>query len=242
MKPEEIYIQQVLAKLPPGPLQTQIAMELRSHIADHLERGHSVAEAIRQLGDPAALAESYLAAVPLVAAPHGRRIAAKLVDVAILVAILAVVAVPVMIATLGPGSGGPNGTQRWDWRLVEYLSRGGPFHDVWPVFAAAYVLLASVSYLVFLMTAEARTGQTIGKRMLGLRVVTETGTRISLGQAFLRQLPVFLQILMIDALFALFTDKRQRAFELLSKTRVVVAHEPPAREQVPADSPLPVAL
>jgi uncharacterized RDD family membrane protein YckC len=36
-----------------------------------------------------------------------------------------------------------------------------------------------------------------------------------------RQLPVFLQVFSIDALFVLFTDRRQRAFELLSKTRVV---------------------
>jgi hypothetical protein len=36
-----------------------------------------------------------------------------------------------------------------------------------------------------------------------------------------RQLPLFLQVGWIDAMFVLFTDRRQRAFELLSKTRVV---------------------
>jgi uncharacterized RDD family membrane protein YckC len=36
-----------------------------------------------------------------------------------------------------------------------------------------------------------------------------------------RNLPIFMQIFWIDALFALFTDRSQRAFELLSKTRVV---------------------
>ena len=56
-----------------------------------------------------------------------------------------------------------------------------------------------------------------------LRVVRESGTRISLGQSIVRQLPMFLQIYMIDVLFALFTDRKQRAFELLSKTRVVTA-------------------
>ena len=38
-----------------------------------------------------------------------------------------------------------------------------------------------------------------------------------------RQLPMFLQMYWIDVLFALFTEKCQRAFELLSKTRVVTA-------------------
>jgi hypothetical protein len=37
----------------------------------------------------------------------------------------------------------------------------------------------------------------------------------------LRQLPFFGQFYFIDALFALFTERRQRAFELLTKTRAV---------------------
>jgi hypothetical protein len=41
------------------------------------------------------------------------------------------------------------------------------------------------------------------------------------GRRSCRQLPMFLQVFWIDALFALFTDRSQRAFELLSKTRVV---------------------
>jgi hypothetical protein len=36
-------------------------------------------------------------------------------------------------------------------------------------------------------------------------------------------LPMFMQMYWVDVLFALFTEKSQRAFELLSKTRVVVA-------------------
>jgi uncharacterized RDD family membrane protein YckC len=72
---------------------------------------------------------------------------------------------------------------------------------------------------------EYTTGQTVGKRMFGLQVVTEKGSRIGIGQAIVRQLPVFFQIFTIDALFALFTDRRQRAFEMLTKTRVVDVSE-----------------
>jgi len=43
----------------------------------------------------------------------------------------------------------------------------------------------------------------------------------SFGQAVVRQLPVFLQIFLIDALFALFIERHQRAFEMLSRTRTV---------------------
>ena len=56
---------------------------------------------------------------------------------------------------------------------------------------------------------------------MGIRVVRESGARISLGQSVLRQLPFFAQFFFIDALFALFTERRQRAFELITKTRAV---------------------
>jgi uncharacterized RDD family membrane protein YckC len=56
---------------------------------------------------------------------------------------------------------------------------------------------------------------------MGIRVVRESGARIGLGQSCLRQLPFFGQFFFIDALFALFNERRQRAFELLTKTRTV---------------------
>jgi len=85
--------------------------------------------------------------------------------------------------------------------------------------------LAALAFSGYFVAAEYFTGQTIGKRLLGLRVVRESGARIGLGQSFVRQLPQFLQVFWIDVMFALFTDKHQRAFELLSRTRVVKAEE-----------------
>jgi uncharacterized RDD family membrane protein YckC len=204
MNAEEIYISQVLSKVPPGELRTRIAMDLRSHFADHVEHGHSVEEAVRQLGDPGALAESYLSAVPLVAAPHLRRAAAKFVDLFLPTAFGAGMAALYALGYF------PSATRSL------FLS----------ALLAAFVMTTMALYFVYLMFAESRTGQTPGKRLFGLRVVTESGARIGLGQAFLRTLPSFLQIVTIDALFALFTDRRQRAFELLTKTRVVVAVAP----------------
>ena len=76
-------------------------------------------------------------------------------------------------------------------------------------------------FLGYTIVAEWKSGQTVGKKVLGLLVVQESGARISLGQSVVRSLPSLFQVFMIDALFALFTDKHQRAFEMLSKTRVV---------------------
>ena len=215
MKPEETYIQQVLEMLPRGAMREQIAMELRSLITDRIEHGSSAEEAIRQLGDPRTLAESYVAAIPLVSAPQGRRVAAKLVDLALLFG------VPLLIVCYAV--------------LVAGAARSESFAV--PIFWAFSFGLATFLLSIYPWLAEYSTGQTLGKRLFGLRVVTEKGTRISLGQSFLRQMPIFLQIFVVDALFALFTEKRQRAFELISKTRVVVAEEAPQGHAVIAGTP-----
>jgi uncharacterized RDD family membrane protein YckC len=198
------YVDTVLGLLPPGsPMRPQIAMDLRAHIAERFAAGHSLDDVLRQLGDPAKLAESYLAAEPLVAPPFQRRAAAKLID------LLAALVVAGAIAGF------------LSWRVP------GPF--VIPVFIIATLMCGSVLLGIYTVIAEARTAQTIGKRAIGLRVVRESGARISVGQAIVRQLPLVLQVIWVDAMFALFTEKSQRAFELLSKTRVVLA---PSQEAV----------
>jgi uncharacterized RDD family membrane protein YckC len=189
------YINRVLEFLPRGtPERDQIAMELRGHIAERLASGQSLEAVLQQLGDPLALAESYLSAVPLRSATFGRRAIAKLIDLALILAFF----VPVM--------------------CLSFFVRA---NDAWPLVLFASIVVSSVLAAAYLVIPEWRDGQTIGKRLMGLRVVRESGARISLGQAIVRQLPMFLQMYWIDVLFALFTDKHQRAFELLSKTRVV---------------------
>ena len=201
MKPEEIYIQQVLRHILRGPVRDQVEAELRGHIADRIERGGSVDDAIRQLGDPRALAESYLAAVPMRKPPHFRRGLAKIVDIAL------VLLPPCLVFVV------------W-WTTAAHE----PSEPVWIGFASAYFVALGFS-LWYPILAEYVSGQTLGKRLFGLQVVTEKGTRIGIGQAIVRQLPIFFQVIMVDALFALFTDRRQRAFEMLSKTRVVDVSE-----------------
>jgi uncharacterized RDD family membrane protein YckC len=192
------YVNTVLGMMPPTmPQRMQIAAELRSHIAERLAHGHTIDDVLKQLGDPAALADSYLSAEPLVSADIGSRVVAKLLDG------LAVLAVVCPIA----------------WVVSRLLPSG-----FGPIVAILVVLVGgSLLFGVYTMTAEYRHGQTFGKRLQGIRVVRENGASISVGQAIVRQLSMFLQVYWIDAMFALFTDKSQRAFEMLSKTRVVRA-------------------
>jgi len=200
MTTAEGYIQEVLRSMPAAtPQRSQIALELRGHIAERVAAGQPIDDVVRQLGSPIALAESYLSAVPLVAPTLGRRFAAKVVD------FLASFIVLVPFAWM-----------------------------IWASFAENYFVFAFLPLIVIVggsllfaagtVLAEYWFGQTFGKWLLGLRVVRMTGARISFGQAFVRVLPVALEgVFPVDAAFVFFTERQQRAFELLSKTRVVIA-------------------
>lgn len=197
------YIDRVLDNMPRAtPLRSQIAMELESHIAERVQGGQSLDDVIRQLGDPVALAESYLTAVPLRAASFGRRAAAKVLDFLIVMCVVAPI----------------------EW--IVWQASGAPF---FPGLVVPYLVILMVvstfGLMGYTLITEYRVGQTAGKRFLGVCVVRESGARISLGQSFLRQLPMFFQMYWVDVLFALFTEKSQRAFELVSKTRVVHTSE-----------------
>jgi uncharacterized RDD family membrane protein YckC len=192
------YVNKVLAEMPPDtPSRSQIAMELRGNIAERTAAGQPLDDVLRQLGDPAALAAAYLSVEPLESAPVGRRLAAKVSDV------VSVLAALVPIGVL--------------------LALSVPREALFVVLCLLVFIGGSLTFGVYTVIAEGVWGRTFGKRLMGLRVVRESGARISLGQAVVRQLPMFLQVYWIDAFFALFTEKKQRAFELLSKTRVVSA-------------------
>jgi uncharacterized RDD family membrane protein YckC len=193
------YVQAVLDHMPAAtPRREQIGTELRGHIDERLANGMPLDEVLRQLGDPAALAESYLAEVPLAQPPHGRRLLAKIVDIVLILFMFVAIVYPAAAFTA--------------------LNVGEEF--VWLALIVS-MLVAGVIAAAYNVVLEWHYGYTPGKYLCGLRVVRESGARISFGQSIVRQLPVFLQVAWIDAAFVLFTDRRQRAFELLSKTRVV---------------------
>ena len=189
------FVNRVLSKMPTTtPRREYIAMELRGHISERVNAGEPLDEILEHLGDPVALAESYLSAVPLIAGDWWSRATARLIDFGLPVVALAPVACLIWLAT-----------------PPEWV----------PPLLFIYVFVGGATIAIYPMVAEARYGKTLGKHLRGLRVVTESGMTISTGQAIVRNLPWLFEVWWIDALFALFTDRSQRAFELLSKTRVV---------------------
>jgi uncharacterized RDD family membrane protein YckC len=134
----------------------------------------------------------------------GRRIGALILDSVL----FGVVFVVVGLAT----GGGSNGHGHVGVRLS-----GGAF------------LLYLLVWFAYFTICEGVTGQTLGKRLLGIRVVSEAGADAGLGQAAVRNLlrlvdvlPV-LYIVGLVSIFATGQGRRQRVGDLAARTRVVTA-------------------
>lgn len=191
----ENYILLVMECIPPDvPGRDEIERDIRAVIAGRQEAGEALRDILDDLGRPLELAESYLEDEPMENGGVRRRFVAKAIDTAIPYAILIVAAVRVGISQLTGGLA-----------MADYL--------LWVVFGVLFVCMP--------IYTEWRWGQTPGKYLMGLRVVRTSGARISFGQAAMRQIPTWFQFFFIDALFALFTPLKQRAFEKLSETRTI---------------------
>jgi hypothetical protein len=82
--------------------------------------------------------------------------------------------------------------------IADRLEHGQPLDEVlrqfgWflPVLCVIGCLLGLFGYTI---AAEHYVDQTVGKRLMGIHVVRESGARISLGQSAIRQLPLLGQI------------------------------------------------
>jgi uncharacterized RDD family membrane protein YckC len=102
------------------------------------------------------------------------------------------------------------------------------------------VLLVVGLYVAHTLATETFTGMTLGKRILGLRVVSHDGSAANVWQALLRNAvkPVELMAWPL-LLFILLNPGRQRMGDLAARTAVVrpaVAKDPPDRQDKSTDS------
>jgi uncharacterized RDD family membrane protein YckC len=80
------------------------------------------------------------------------------------------------------------------------------------------VLLSLAITITYDAALVASTGQTLGKRALRIKVVSETGANVTTGQAWGRSLA---KMIPFAQLVALFTDERKGIHDMLAHTRVV---------------------
>ena len=196
------YVDDVLAHVPFPEQRQRIEMELLTRIDPRI----STAQAIATYGYPRDVAEFYLSAVELESAPFFRRLVAAMIDIPSVIATGILVFYFIWKVT-------------WfgDQSFIASLLVGNPLAIALGI--ATLMFMSPMYYII----SETWTSQTIGKAIMGLRTVRESGAKITVGQAILRQIPLFFSFYVLDAAFALFTRKKQRLFELISKTRVVRA-------------------
>jgi uncharacterized RDD family membrane protein YckC len=189
------FVRRVADRLPrPLPQRAQILLELESAVADRLENGTPTEGLEEALGAPAELAQSLVEAWPPAPAPHLRRLFAKVLDLGVVFALVAP-AVWLVSGFVDPENAG----------------------DV----VVAGALGAAAFFAAMTIVGELLWSTTPGKYLCRLAAIRTDGTRLSVSQAFVRHLPILFQVFLLDAAFALFNQEHQRAFEMLSKTRVV---------------------
>jgi uncharacterized RDD family membrane protein YckC len=191
----ERYVRQVMKRLPRTlPARSRIEADLRLHLSDLVAEERSMAAVVERMGPPEQVAADFLGQVPLAPAPHGRRFLAFGVDLALVAALL----VPPSLAA------------------VPWL-RGLPLDTV--------ITLATVGgglgMFLYYVVPEAIFGRTLGKTLAGICVVREDGSSVGWWPALLRRIPFIGNFFPIDALFVLFTERRQRAFDKVAGTLVI---------------------
>ncbi len=208
MKPVDRYVQDVLNNVFATPEDAdRLEADLRAHFIEAEARGETPSRIIDVMGRPEDVAAAFNAERDVPYAGFWQRVVAFAGDCGLLLALfLPPLSVGVLAVRMVPEGATPIG-----W-----------------IVAMCLLGLAMLGIFVFYFPIlEARFGKTLGKHLMRIRVVRENGGPISLGQGFVRRLSLFFKLLVPDALFVLFTERRQRALDIIAKT--IVAQEPGER-------------
>jgi uncharacterized RDD family membrane protein YckC len=203
------YLRKVMEMIyAPEDDRTRIRADLEAHLQEGLAGGEEMTALVERMGDPREVAAEFMKEVPMAYAGFWRRLAAFLVDTAVIL-LFAGLAAALTIALSNAVPEHPQGL----WENVA----GGAVILLLLVSANACIAMV----LAYFPVLEGRFGRTLGKQLLGLRVRSEDGLPASYWQAFLRRLSFYFEILPIEALFMPLHPKRQRWFDVLAKTVVV---------------------
>ena len=96
--------------------------------------------------------------------------------------------------------------------------------DGFPPFVIMFLagmIAGLLTWVAYFTLKEGRTGQTIGKKFLGLRVIRTDGSPITHKDALIRTLFLFTPFALFDLAVLLFNRKRRRAADMVAGTLVV---------------------
>jgi uncharacterized RDD family membrane protein YckC len=220
----EGYVRDVLARIAaPAAEQARIEADLRAHLQEAVVRrlpDEPVSSLLARMGAPADVAAEFVANVRLHYAEVWQRLVAWMVDW-LVIAFCAGPLIYLASLPLSAHSAGTGGS------LVGRL--------VLIPLCRLLVIASVAAILAYFPVFEGHTGRTPGKEFLRLRVVRESGAPIGYKEALLRRLPLFLNVALLDALVALFSSRRQRAFDIIAHT-VVIRNDDGSDEPTPKPS------
>lgn len=205
----ERYITTVMQMMcAPEPDRSRIETDLREHLKESAPEETDWERLVERMGDPREIAAEFMSQVPLVYAGFWRRLAAFVLDMAIIVFLGGITAgLCILLSNVVP----QHPATVWD--------------HLWGAFLILVILVGANACITMILAyfplLEGRFGQTLGKRVFHLRVLSEEGLPANYWQAILRRLSFYFEIWPIDALFIPFSAKRQRGFDTLAKTIVV---------------------
>jgi uncharacterized RDD family membrane protein YckC len=203
------YVQKVMNLVyAPETERARIEADLKAHLQEGMVQGEDMTSLVERMGDPREVAAEFMTAVPLVYAGFGVRLVAFLVDMVVVLLFAGLAAVLTIVMA--------NNVPQHPSGIIENLIGGAL---ILFVLISANACIAMI--MVYFPLLEGRFGQTLGKRLLGLCVRSEDGLPASYGQAILRRLSFYFEILPIEALFIPFHPKYQRWSDILAKTVVV---------------------
>jgi uncharacterized RDD family membrane protein YckC len=213
MNTTEKYIHDVLRNVPaPASERRRLETDLRAHLAEAVAAGQPPESVVARMGRPDEVAAELMATLPLAYAGFLPRLLAFALDGLFMCLVIGALAVTaITFSNLVPQTATPT-------LADQLLAAVGVTGAIISGAAAIGVLF------LYFPLLEGRFGQTLGKRLLRLRVLQENGLPIGYRAAVLRRLSFYFEIWWVDALFIPFTDRRQRAFDLVART--VVIHDP----------------
>jgi uncharacterized RDD family membrane protein YckC len=206
----------------------------RAELEEHLsgaEQAGEIESAMRRLGDPRSAARDFTSGYELKPSPLARRALAAAIDMFVLVALIA--------GGLGAGTwAGSRSDAIFPEDLSVDVGSGSWYLTSISWVGVSLLVLGGLWWIVIVPLLEWRTGRTVGKAALGLRVVAEDGTAPSFGQIVVRRLTLVFSgpLQLFDWGFVFFNARRQRAFDILAKTVVVAEDSHGARDLAPAAS------
>jgi len=92
--------------------------------------------------------------------------------------------------------------------------------------SAVYIILGAALWIIYFTYFEGTTGQTLGKKLANIKVVTEKGKQPDYTEAFIRTVLRFVDgilLYLIGLIVILSSEKKQRIGDMAARTIVVKA-------------------